>query len=113
DLIVYMGANAAGQSPLLAVRPDRTAVDLPAVKTSFESSGPPRFLPDGSGLVYVFNSGATMDFWMLDLATKNPRLLARLNRTLPLVFDITSDGKQIVFDRRRENSDIQLIDLKR
>ena len=26
-------------------------------------------------------------------------------------FDITPDGKQIVFDRLRENSDIVLIDL--
>jgi hypothetical protein len=26
-------------------------------------------------------------------------------------FDITSDGKQIVFDRSRENSDVVLIDL--
>jgi hypothetical protein len=26
-------------------------------------------------------------------------------------FDITPDGKQIVFDRTRENSDILLIDL--
>jgi hypothetical protein len=26
-------------------------------------------------------------------------------------FDITSDGKQIVFDRMRENSDVVLIDL--
>jgi hypothetical protein len=28
-----------------------------------------------------------------------------------LTFDITPDGKQIVFDRLRENSDIVLIDL--
>jgi len=28
-------------------------------------------------------------------------------------FDITPDGKQIVFDRVRENSDIVLIDLSR
>lgn len=28
-------------------------------------------------------------------------------------FDITPDGKRIVFDRLRDNSDIVLIDLKR
>ena len=27
-------------------------------------------------------------------------------------FDVTPDGKQIVFDRLRDNSDIVLIDLK-
>jgi hypothetical protein len=38
--------------------------------------------------------------------------LTHLNNTATMrTFDITSDGKQIVFDRLRENSDIVLIDL--
>jgi hypothetical protein len=34
-----------------------------------------------------------------------------VNSAAMLTFDITPDGKQIVFDRLRENSDIVLIDL--
>jgi hypothetical protein len=42
------------------------------------------------------------------------RQLTRLqNRAGMRTFDITPDGKQIVFDRLRENSDVVLIDLPR
>ena len=40
------------------------------------------------------------------------RQLAHLTNSATMrTFDITPDGKQIVFDRLRENSDIVLIDL--
>jgi Tol biopolymer transport system component len=70
-------------------------------------------LPDGKGLVYTqgFVSSA-QDFWLLDLATKKSRQITHLANTATMrTFDITPDGKQIVFDRLRENSDIALIDL--
>jgi Tol biopolymer transport system component len=52
------------------------------------------------------------DFWMLNLATRQTRQLTRLaNLASMRTFDITPDGKQIVFDRLRNNSDIVLIDL--
>jgi tricorn protease-like protein len=52
------------------------------------------------------------NFWLLDLATKKQRQLTRLsNQGLIQTFDITPDGKEIVFDRLRENSNIVLIDL--
>ena len=52
------------------------------------------------------------DFWLLDLATNKTRQLTHLSdRGYLNTFDITPDGKHIVFDRSRENSDIVLIDL--
>jgi hypothetical protein len=52
------------------------------------------------------------DFWPLDLTTKKSRPLTRLNvRAAMRTFDVAPDGKQIVFDRLRDNSDIVLIDL--
>jgi hypothetical protein len=40
------------------------------------------------------------------------RPLTRLqNRASMRTFDVTSDGKQIVFDRLRENSHVVMIDL--
>ena len=57
-------------------------------------------------------SGPWQDFWLLDLPMKKTRQLTRLSNTAAMrTFDITPDGKQIVFDRMRENSDIVLIDL--
>ena len=49
---------------------------------------------------------------LFDLATKKTRPLTHLSDQSALnAFDITPDGKEIVFDRLRDNSDIVLIDL--
>jgi serine/threonine protein kinase len=110
DLIIYAGPLVAGQVPLLGVRPEGTPVELPDVRVR---PGGYRFLPDGTGLVHLPRA-QSRDFWLLDLATKQSRQLTRLNNQGRLrTFDITPDGKYIVFDRSRENSDIVMIDLPR
>jgi hypothetical protein len=54
------------------------------------------------------------DFWLLDFATGKQRQLTRLGDHGRLsTFDITPDGRAIVFDRLRDNSDIVLIDLQK
>jgi Tol biopolymer transport system component len=110
NLIVYRGLLVGGSLPLLAVRPDGTQVELPPdvrVHLGFDH----RFLPNGKGLVHL-NRTPRVDFWVLDLATNVTRQLTRLGDHGDLHrFDITPDGKGIVFDRVRENSDIVLIDL--
>jgi Tol biopolymer transport system component len=109
DLIVYAG-TVGGQVPLLAVRPDGAQVELPPVRVR---PGGYRFLPDGTGLVYL-PALMSLDFWRLDFATRHTRQLTRLaNRGAVGAFDITPDGRYIVFDRSRENSDVVLIDLPR
>jgi len=106
-LIVYGGPNVGGQVPLLGVRPDGTPVKLPEVRAGL--GGGHRFLPNGTGLVYLPRG---LDFWLLDLATNKTRPLTRLSDHGSLhTFDITPDAKEIVFDRLRNNSDIVLIDL--
>lgn len=51
------------------------------------------------------------NFWRLDLTIMSARQLTRLtHRDTMRTFDVTADGKQIVFDRLRDNSDIVLID---
>lgn len=106
---MYGGAFVAGQVDLLGIRADDgTAVKLPRLRVG---PGRYRFLPDGTGLVYLVDIQTT-DFWRLDLATGKSRQLIRLSAPgMVQNFDITPDGKEIVFDRLQENSDIYLIDL--
>jgi Tol biopolymer transport system component len=108
DLIVYAGKFFTGQVELHGVRPDGTPVELPSVRTR---PGGYRFLPGGTGLVYLPFIPA-LDFWRFDFATKADRQITHLSNQGNLgTFDITPDGKAIVFDRSHENSDIVLIDL--
>jgi Tol biopolymer transport system component len=109
DLIVYSGPAVGGIVPLRGVRPDRSPVQLPDVWTGRSGH---RFLPNGTGLVYMPRT-ESRDFWLLDLTTNKTQRLARLSdHGWVSAFDITPDGKEIVFDRLRDkNSDIVLIDL--
>jgi Tol biopolymer transport system component len=112
DLIVYCGAQVFTLAPLLAVHPDGTPSQLPEIKVQREGERA-RFLPDGTGLVYMLgDTMAEQDFWLLDLSTMKSRRLSRLsNSAVMRTFDITPDGGRIVFDRLTEDSDILLIDL--
>ena len=111
DLIVYTGANVSVDAPLLAIRADGTTVELPAIRLRVEGKRY-RFVPNGLALVYAQGRFPAQDFWLLDLATKKSRQLSRFkNSAATQSFDVTADGKQIVFDRVRDNSDIVLIDL--
>jgi Tol biopolymer transport system component len=107
---VYAGANVRG-TPLWAVRPDGVGVEWPKITVQRDGERI-RFLPNGKSLVFMQGQGNIQDFWMLDMATRKTRRLANLTASATMrAFDITLDGKQIVFDRLRENSDIVLIDL--
>jgi Tol biopolymer transport system component len=111
DLIVYSGAVVGPDAPLLAMQPDGSPVALPELRT-LQNGERARFLPDGSGLIYAERFEGQLDFGLLDLGTMKSRRLTRLdNRGTLRTFDITPDGKQIVFDRLQDNSDIVLIDL--
>jgi Tol biopolymer transport system component len=111
SLIVYTGTNVSTFAPLLAVHPDGSRVELPHI--SLRRLGEHvRFSPDGKSLIYMQGLLASQDFWLLDLASMKSRPLTKLqNRAAMRTFDVTSDGKQIVFDRLRENSQVVMIDL--
>ena len=54
------------------------------------------------------------DFYLLDLTTGEERALSNLKPGFAMrSFDVSPDGKEILFDRVRENSDVVLIDLQR
>jgi Tol biopolymer transport system component len=110
DLIVFAGRSLIGQVELRGIRPDGTPVALPRVLVR---PGGYRFLPDGSGLVFLERI-QTPDLWLLDLASGKPHKLAQLgNEGAIRTFDVTRDTNQtyIVFDRSRQNSNVVLIEF--
>ena len=95
------------------MRDDGTPVDLPEIQVLFEQGGTrARFLPDGSGIIYMQGRTLLQDFHLLDLTSMQSRRLTRLEDPAEMrTFDVTPDGSEIVFDRLRRNSDVVLIEL--
>jgi serine/threonine protein kinase len=109
--IVYAEPASSGTYPVKAVTPDGAARPLPAL-IALRGGDRYRFLPDGQGLVLLLGESRRQDFWLLDLATNRMRRLTEMKGGVAITgFDISLDGKQILFDRVQPNSDVVLITL--
>ena len=65
-------------------------------------------------LVFMQSHTGYDEFWMLDLLTGEKRQVGHVTGPDGIRgFDITPDGKRIVFDRHHENSNIELIERPR
>jgi Tol biopolymer transport system component len=111
NVILYSGASRARIVPLKAVTPEGRPYPIPAI--SVDRTGDSyRFLPGGTELVVKLGGFRRQDFWSIDLASGQRRRLTALKPGESLQrFDVSPDGKRILFERVRENSDIALIVL--
>jgi Tol biopolymer transport system component/tRNA A-37 threonylcarbamoyl transferase component Bud32 len=111
SVIIYTGPVVGPSGPLLTIRPGGAPLDLPEIRVRAGTEHY-RFVPGRRELVYVpYSQVGKENFWLLDLDLRQTRQLANFDCRANRTFDITPDGKQIVFDRLRDNSDIVLIDL--
>jgi Tol biopolymer transport system component len=111
---VYAGPGVGLRTPLKAVTDSGKPVPMPnrSVRALGERY---RFMPDGKRLVFTHGDFTEkQDFFLLDLATGEERALSSLKPGFVMrSFDVSPDGKEILFDRVRENFDVVLIDLQR
>lgn len=109
-LIVYSTQVVEGRALLKAVTPDGTAAPFPEVRAI---PGAYRFTPDSRRLVSLPVLTA-FNFAITDLVTKETRILTTMKlRGAVNTFDITADGKSIMFDRTVQNADVVLIERPR
>jgi Tol biopolymer transport system component len=109
--LVYSGADVGMTFPLKAVDADGRPYSFPSVTLS-RGARRLAFLESDAALVFLKGDLSHKEFWLLDVETGTERQLSALGRGLTIVdFDVSPDGREVVFDRSREESDIVLIEL--
>ena len=108
--LVYSSVDIGTTFRVKAVTADGTPRPFPDVVLS---RGARRLVFRGGddALVLLRGDISYKEFWELDLRTQSWRQLTNLGRSVTVGdFDISPDGREIVFDRMTEDSDIVLID---
>ena len=108
--LLYSGPDVGTTFPLRAVSADGTPFPLHTLILT-RGARHLAFLGEDM-LIFLKGDISQKDFWSLDLKSGHERQLTNLNRGSTIVdFDISRDGREIVFDRVHEQSEIVLFEL--
>jgi Tol biopolymer transport system component len=111
--LAYSGPDVGTTFPVKAANADGRPYAMPNL-TLPRGAGRFGFLPDRRGLVVLRGEIEHKNFWLIDLETGAERQLTNFGRDFIIKdFDVSRDGREIVFDRVQENSDIVLIERPR
>nr|AQQ74853.1 hypothetical protein [uncultured bacterium] len=113
DFLAYTTADVGTVFEVHAVGADGKPRAMPKVTLSRGSRRLDFLGSDEHTLVVLKGALSRKEFWAVDLRTGAERALTDLGAA-PVIgdFDVAPDGRSIVFDRARDESDLVLIDLQ-
>jgi Tol biopolymer transport system component/DNA-binding winged helix-turn-helix (wHTH) protein len=110
DFIVYTGVDVGGNIEIKAVNADGTPRPLPRIVVTRGSRRLEFLGPRDDLLVITKGPLSQKEFWLVDLVSTEQRRLSDFGAGPAIIgFDVSADGREVVFDRVREESDIVLI----
>jgi len=108
--LIYSGADVATTFSLKAVAADGSPYPLPELVLS-RGARRVAFLGGDDALVILKGDVSYKELWVRDLKTGRERQLTALGRGFTIGdFDVSPDGRELLFDRSRDESDIVLIE---
>jgi Tol biopolymer transport system component len=109
--IVYSGADVGTNFSVMAVSADGVPRDFPNLVLT-RGARRLAFLGGDDELVILRGDISHKEFWLVNLETGRERQLTNLGREFAVGdFDVSVDGREIIFDRAREESDIVVFAL--
>jgi Tol biopolymer transport system component len=110
--LVYTAADVGTVFEVRAVDADGTPHAIPKLTLTRGSRRLAFLGQDEQTVVFLKGPMSQKEFWAVDLRTGAERALTNLGPG-PVIgdFDVSTDGRSIVFDRSREESDLELIEL--
>ena len=112
-MVVYSGPDVGTTFQVKAVSAEGGPHGLPPL-TLTRGARHLTFLPGGRRLVFLRGEMQHQDLWLVDLDTGTERQLTNLPPDFDVRdFDLSPDGREVVFERVQERSDLVLMDLSR
>jgi Tol biopolymer transport system component len=113
QFVVYSGADIGTEFPVKGLTSAAAPYTLPDLKLT-RGARHIAFLAGKRTLVVLRGEIQHKNAWSIDLETGVERQLTNLPADFNVSdFDISSDGKEIIFERAQERSDVVLVDLAR
>jgi Tol biopolymer transport system component/DNA-binding winged helix-turn-helix (wHTH) protein len=112
NLILYSEQQGGSRFVLKGIKPDGSHVPIPDISVVYTIATSYRFLLGQNSLIVLGGDFRHQNFYQVDLRSGAQRRLTDLQPGFQIQnFDVSFDGRQIVFDRLRENADIVLMNL--
>jgi Tol biopolymer transport system component len=112
DFLVYATGQIGPTIEMRGVTADGRPHDLPKLLLG-RSARRTVFMPGSTELTVMRGEGGAVDFWGVDLATSLERKLTMLGGEFFILdFDVSPDGRYVVFDRQVTDADVVVIDRR-
>lgn len=112
--VIYSGPDIGTTFSVKAATPEGLAYTLLRLTNLTRGARHLKFVSGGRELAFLRGEIEHKHLWLMDLETGVERQLTNLPSDFNIRdFDISPDGRQVVFERAQERSDIVLLDLAR